>query len=97
MNLREWALAQGLHPQTAYQWFREGKLPVPATRLGPRTVLVNMAAATAPAAAGGVGLSARVSSPEQKPDLERQVARLSTWAAQGCLWVVRVGPRWGRG
>jgi putative resolvase len=76
MNLREWALAQGLHPQTAYKWFREGKLPVPATRVGPRTILVNMDSAAAPAAAGGVGLYARVSSHEAKPDLEWQVARL---------------------
>ncbi|MDA8394005.1 MAG: IS607 family transposase, partial [Candidatus Dormibacteraeota bacterium] len=29
MNLKEWAKAQGVHPQTAYRWFREGKLPVP--------------------------------------------------------------------
>jgi len=34
MNLREWAEAQHIHPQTAYRWFREGKLPVPAQRGG---------------------------------------------------------------
>ena len=90
MNLREWVLVQGLHPQTAYKWLREGKLPVPATRVGPRTILVNMDSATAPAAAGGVGLYARVSSHEAKPDLERHVARLSTWAAQAGLRVVGV-------
>jgi putative resolvase len=97
VNLREWALAQGLHPQTAYKWFREGKLPVPATRVGPRTILVNMDAATAPAASGGVGLYARVSSHDQKPDLERQVARLSTWAAQAGSRVVRVESEVGSG
>jgi putative resolvase len=97
VNLREWALAQGLHPQIAYKWFREGKLPVPATRVGPRTILVNMDAATAPAASGGVGLYARVSSHDQKPDLERQVARLSTWAAQAGLRVVRVESEVGSG
>ena len=97
MNLREWALAQGLHPQTAYRWFREGKLPVPATRVGPRTILVNMDAATAVAAAGGVGLYARVSSHDQKPDLERQVTRLSTWAAHAGPWVVRVESEVGSG
>ena len=90
MNLREWALAQGLHPQTAYRWFREGKLPVPATRVGPRTILVNMDAAAAPVLVGGVGLYARVSSHDQKADLERQVSRLSAWAAQAGLRVVRV-------
>ncbi|MGH9062460.1 MAG: IS607 family transposase, partial [Acidimicrobiales bacterium] len=30
MNLTEWARRQGVHPQTAYRWFREGTLPVPA-------------------------------------------------------------------
>ncbi|MCW2933095.1 MAG: family transposase, partial [Actinomycetia bacterium] len=27
MNLREWAVANGVHPHTAYRWFREGTLP----------------------------------------------------------------------
>lgn len=96
-NLREWAIAQGLHPQTAYRWFREGKLPVPATRVGPRTILVNMDAAAAPVVTGGVGLYARVSSHDQKADLERQVARLSAWAAQAGLRVVRVESEVGSG
>jgi putative transposase len=30
MNLSEGADCQGIHPQTAYRWFREGTLPVPA-------------------------------------------------------------------
>ena len=34
VNLKEWALAQGVHSVTAYRWFREGKLPVPARRAG---------------------------------------------------------------
>ncbi|NNM97823.1 MAG: IS607 family transposase, partial [Candidatus Dormibacteraeota bacterium] len=29
MNLTDWARAQGVHPQTAYRWFRLGTLPVP--------------------------------------------------------------------
>ncbi len=36
--MTEWARLQGLHPQTAYRWFREGKLPVPAVRAGSRPV-----------------------------------------------------------
>ncbi|MEU0819247.1 IS607 family transposase, partial [Streptomyces mirabilis] len=42
MNLTEWARAQGIAPRTAYRWFREGTLPVPAERVGPRTILVNI-------------------------------------------------------
>jgi predicted site-specific integrase-resolvase len=41
VNLTEWARAQGVHPQTAYRWFREGTLPVPAVRVNERTVLVS--------------------------------------------------------
>lgn len=81
MNLTEWAKAQGVAPRTAYRWFREGTLPVPAQRVGPRTILVNIEANTAPETVGGVGLYARVSSHDQKDDLERRTARLARWAA----------------
>lgn len=98
MNLTEWAKAQGVHPHTAYRWFREGTVPVPATRVGPRTILVNVDAAAAVAeSSASVGLYARVSSQDRKSDLERQVARLSTWAAQAGLRVVRVETEIGSG
>ena len=90
MNLTEWAKTQGVHPQTAYRWFREGTLPVPAQRVGPRTILVNVGVNAVPEAIGGLALYARVSSHDQKTDLERQVARLSQWAAQAGHRVVRV-------
>ncbi|MFF3326375.1 IS607 family transposase [Streptomyces sp. NPDC002889] len=90
MNLTEWARAQGIAPRTAYRWFREGTLPVPAERVGPRTILVNVDANTSLSITGGVGLYARVSSHDQKQDLERQVARLSQWAAKAGHTVVRV-------
>lgn len=90
VNLTEWAKTQGVHPQTAYRWFREGVLPVPAQRVGPRTILVNIDANATPEAIGGLGLYARVSSHDQKTDLERQVARLSAWAVNAGHRVVRV-------
>lgn len=90
MNLTEWARAQGIAPRTAYRWFREGTLPVPAERVGPRTILVNIDANTSPSVTGGVGLYARVSSHDQKPDLERQTARLAEWAAKAGHTVVRI-------
>lgn len=88
MNLKDWALAQGIHPQTAYKMFREGALPVPAQRVGPRLILVNPEAVTS-SPAEGVGLYARVSSHDQKSDLARQTARLTAWAAQAGHRVVR--------
>jgi putative resolvase len=97
VNLTEWARAQGVAPRTAYRWFREGTLPVPAERVGPRTILVNIDANTAPEKAGGVGLYARVSSHDQMSDLERQTARLAEWAAQAGHRVVRVESEIGSG
>ncbi|MFE5088501.1 IS607 family transposase [Streptomyces mirabilis] len=90
MNLTEWARSQGIAPRTAYRWFREGTLPVPAERVGPRTILVNIDANTSASVTGGVGLYARVSSHDQKPDLERQTARLAEWAAKAGHTVVRI-------
>jgi putative resolvase len=75
VNLKEWARLQGIHPQTAYRWFREGTLPVPAVRVNSRSVLVAPDAVTAPAQ-GGTGLYARVSSHDQRADLERWT---TTW------------------
>lgn len=97
VNLTEWAKTQGVHPQTAYRWFREGTLPVPAQRVGPRMILVNIETSTAPEAVGGLGLYVRVSSHDQKGDLERQLARLSAWAAKAGGKVVRVESEIGSG
>ncbi|WP_114908170.1 IS607 family transposase, partial [Ornithinimicrobium murale] len=95
MNLTEWARQQGVHPQTAYRWFREGTLPVPAVRINSRSVLVSP---DAPAQARTVfGLYARVSSHDQKDDLGRQVARLTSWAADAGGLVVRVEAEVGSG
>jgi putative resolvase len=90
MNLKEWAIANSVHPHTAYRWFREGTLPVPAERVGPRTILVNIEANSSPSVTVGLGLYARVSSHDQQADLERQTARLSQWAAAAGHRVVRV-------
>lgn len=97
MNLTEWARLQGIHPQTAYRWFREGTLPVPAVRVNSRSVLIAPDAVAAPPAAGGLGLYARVSSPDQKADLDRQVGRLAAWAAQTGQPVTRVETEIGSG
>ena len=96
MNLTDWARAQGVHPQTAYRWFRLGTLPVPAVRVNSRSVLVSPDAVLAKST-GGLGLYARVSSHDQKADLERQVSRLTEWAANAGERVVRVEAEVGSG
>jgi putative resolvase len=95
VNLSDWADAQGIHKTTAYRWYREGKLPVPARKAG-RLILVSP---EPPAAASGerAGLYARVSCHDQKADLDRQVARLTGWAAQAGVTVARVEAEVGSG
>jgi putative resolvase len=97
VNLTEWARAQGIHVQTAYRWYREGTLPVPARKVG-RLILVSPeTAAEGVRNTGGAGLYARVSSHDQKSGLDGQVARLSAWAAKAGLPVVRVEAEVGSG
>jgi putative resolvase len=60
-----------------------------------RTVLVCLDAPAEPAAA--YGLYARVSSHAQREDLDRQVARLTTWAVDAGGQVVRVEAEVGSG
>ena len=97
MNLTEWAHAQGIHVQTAYRWYREGTLPVPVRKVG-RLILVSPETATEAARkTEGAGLYARVSSHDQESGLDGQVARLSAWAAEAGLAVVRVEAEVGSG
>jgi predicted site-specific integrase-resolvase len=60
-------------------------VPVVKTPTGRYFVLVQ-----APAVAAGVAVYARVSSAVQRPDLDRQVARLTQWATGNGLTVGRV-------
>jgi putative resolvase len=94
MNLKEWALAQGVHPVTAYRWFREGRLPVPARRAG-RLILVDPE--PRPALSGRVVAYCRVSSADQKDDLERQAGRVVTGTTQQGLAVDQVVTEVGSG
>ncbi len=87
MSLAEWAESQGIARVTAYRWFREGKLPVPARKVG-GLILVDPPAADRPSAETVV--YARVSSADQKSDLDRQVARVTVWATGQGLPVDRV-------
>jgi len=79
LSLCEWALSEGIHPQTAYRSYRQGKLPVPAQKMG-TLILVGDLEATTQASPGRAVVYARVSSADQRADLDRQVARVVAWA-----------------
>ena len=88
MNLREWALSQGIHPQTAYKWYRAGTLPVPARKVGQLILVRDLE--SQPSVPKSAVRYARVSSTDQKPDLDRQVARVLTWATEHGYSIDRV-------
>ncbi|MBO0702599.1 MAG: IS607 family transposase [Candidatus Dormibacteraeota bacterium] len=95
MKLSDWARQQGVHPKTALRWYDRGLLPVPAHKVGPRTILVD----TVPSGGEGeaVALYARVSSHDRKGDLEQQVGRLTEWAKAQGLQVVETVSEVGSG
>lgn len=73
MKLSEWAKLQGISYKTAWRWFDEGKLPVPAEQMATGTILVKVEENKKDK---DCVVYARVSSGDQKPDLDRQVARV---------------------
>jgi putative resolvase len=94
MKLAEWARVNGMHPQTAYRWFRQGTMPVPARRLSSGTILVD---APESPSGGRAVLYARVSAHDQRADLDRQVARLTAWATGQGVAVAEVVTEVGSG
>ena len=96
MKLAAWARANGVHPQTAYRWFRQGTMPVPARRLPSGTILVE-APGNDGVADQGAALYARVSAHDQRADLDRQVAPLAGWAAGQRIGVAEVVTEVGSG
>lgn len=82
MNLAEWAEREGIARVTAYRWFKNGTLPVKATKVG-GLILVDTSDAgpVETAVLERTVVYARVSSSDQRPDLDRQVARVCEWAS----------------
>lgn len=73
MKLSEWARREGVHYQTACKWWKAGKLSVPARKLPSGVVVVDVPAT---ASEGKAVAYCRVSSADQKADLERQAGRV---------------------
>ncbi|MEV0012000.1 IS607 family transposase [Streptomyces sp. NPDC051840] len=76
MKLSEWARRQGVSYQTAWRWVKDGKMPVPVTQAPSGTWLVAEPAPAVSAVSGRVVAYCRVSSADQKADLDRQTARV---------------------
>ena len=95
MNLREWPDNQGIHPKTAYRWFRDGVLPFPARKMGEPILVGSLDQPHRRSDA--VAIYACVSSSDQRGDLERQVARVTTRATSNGYTISRVVTEVGSG
>lgn len=78
MKLSQYAKRAGVSYKTAWRWWKQGQLDAYQTPTG--TVIVRDATMPPPTT-GRVALYARVSSADQKSDLERQMQRLRDYAA----------------
>jgi len=78
MKLSQYAKRAGVTYKTAWRWWKQGQLDAYQTPTG--TVIVRDVPAASPVK-GRVALYARVSSADQKSDLERQMQRLRDYAA----------------
>ena len=86
MKLSDWARKTGVTYHTAYKWFRDGNLPVPAYQTKTGTILIDLPAD----ATGETVVYARVSSADQREGLALQVARVCQWATENGMRIDRV-------
>jgi putative resolvase len=69
VKLVDWARGQGISYRTAWRWVKEDTLPVPWRQLPTGTILVDVDEWSRSVS---VALYARVSSHDQRTDLDRQ-------------------------
>ena len=84
MLVKEWAAREGLHPQTVWKWCREGTMPVPVEHTPTGMWLIHDPKYETRSCATPDGSRtvcyARVSSADQKTDLQRQADRIKAFA-----------------
>lgn len=83
MKLSTWAKKQGISYRTAWRWFKEGRLPVISEQTATGTILIKEISVESE----GVAIYARVSSSDQRSNLDRQVSRLATFASAQ-KWII---------
>jgi putative resolvase len=93
MKLSEWAKKQGVSYRTAWRWFKAGILPVPVKQLSNGTIILSETEEKPLV----VAIYARVSSSDQKKDLDSQVAKLVTFANEKGLSVAKTVTEIGSG
>ena len=74
MKLSEWARKQGISYKTAWKWYKEGKLHVPAYQTPTGTILVKVSEEKE---GRKTAIYARVSSADQRMDLDRASSQVA--------------------
>jgi predicted site-specific integrase-resolvase len=96
MKLSEYAKQMGVRYETAWRWFRDGKIQ--GRRIGPHTIIITegqeeLRAATPPR----IAIYARVSSAENKSNLDSQVEQLVAYCTARGYQVAKVVKEVGSG
>jgi putative resolvase len=80
MKLSDYAKQMGVRYETAWRWYRDGKIQ--GRRVGPRTIIITEGQeAPAAPAPQQVAIYARVSSVENRSNLDTQAERLAAYCA----------------
>lgn len=80
IKLSTWARDNGIHHKTAYRWYKNGKMPYPTYKIGPKTIVVEVP--DEDSSEDKTVIYSRVSSHDQKEDLERQIGRILQYAVE---------------
>ncbi|NEO77639.1 IS607 family transposase [Moorena sp. SIO4G3] len=92
MRLKDYAKQMGVSYQTAWRWWKAGKLPHPAFQTESGSVIVEYfpQQKTQPSNTKRVAIYGRVSSAEHKSEVELQVQRLQQYAIAKGYTIVKV-------
>src|SRR5947209_15830647 len=95
MKLSDYAKQQGVRYETAWRWFRDGKIQ--GHRVGKHTILVDEEQPSSSLQPERVAIYARVSSAENKPNLDSQAERLLAYCSAKGYQVSKVVKEIGSG
>src|SRR5215467_2641238 len=96
MKLSDYANKMGVRYETAWRWYRDGKIQ--GRRIGPRTIIItDDAFASDSEKQERVAIYARVSSAENKPNLDAQAERLVAYCTAKGYQVAKVVKEIGSG
>lgn len=98
MKLSDYAKHLGISYKTAWRWWKDGKLPHPARQTETRMVIVDFNPAPSSVSnRNDAAIYARVSSSENRSNLDRQAERLTQYATAKGYRIIRVVKEVGSG